>query len=84
MEFEGLIKLAATASKDPNFLDDLKTGTLHERLGIPQGQKIPTALLQQLKNQPVGSHASVGGKKVAITPKLEKKVNFALNAKKWH
>lgn len=80
MDTKELIKKAA---KNSEFLSDLKTGTLHRALGIPEGQKIPTSLLQSLKSRAEGSHVSVGGKKVAVTGKLLKKVNFALNAKKW-
>lgn len=79
--FDGLIKLAAY--RDPNFLEDLKKGTLHEALGIPKDQEIPVSLLRSLSNKATGQHVKVKGKTVSITPKLEKKINFALNARKW-
>ena len=80
--FEGLTKLAANV-QNKDFLNDLKKGTLHRALGIPQDQEIPVSLLQSLKNKAPGQKANVGGKTISITPKLEKKVNFALNARKW-
>ena len=47
----------------------IKKGALHKQEGIPQGQKIPSAMLQALKKS--GS------------PLEKKRANFALNARKW-
>lgn len=45
-------------------------GKLHKTAGVPQGQKIPSGKLQQLKN--------------SKDPKTRKRANFAINAKKWN
>lgn len=80
MRIDGLIKLA---KKTADFCKDIKKGALHKKLGIPQKQKIPPFLLQSLKNKESGTKVNVKGKKVSVTPKMKKKVNFAINAKKW-
>ena len=56
-----IIKLAS-----PIHIKKSHEGSLHEALGIPEGEPIPTSVLEQHKNGP-----------------LAKKVNFALNARKW-
>lgn len=45
-------------------------GLLHEKLGVPQGQKIPEAKLEKAAHSP------------NVT--LEREANFAKVAKHWH
>jgi hypothetical protein len=47
----------------------IKKGALHRQMGIPEGQKIPVSKLREWK------HSS--------DPKLRKRANFALVARKW-
>ena len=54
-------------------IDIKHPGLLHKKLGIPEGQKIPTSLLQKTKAKAVAD----GNKK------LMEEANFALVAKKW-
>lgn len=44
-------------------------GRLHKKLGVPEGEKIPTAKLEQAKR--------------SDNPATRKQANFALNARKW-
>ena len=44
-------------------------GKLHKTLGVPKGEKIPTAKLEKAKQSP--------------NPTTRKRATFAMNAKKW-
>ena len=45
-------------------------GLLHHDLGIPEGEEIPTSLLEEKM-------------KTTTDPALRKRLNFAINARKW-
>ncbi len=53
-------------------------GALHRQLGIPEDRKIPTQLLQDIVDTPLGkrSHGH------SVTWKLKSRANFALNVRK--
>jgi hypothetical protein len=57
------------AKRTANFLAGLKTGALHKTLGVKAGAKIPAKKLKIKKGMST----------------LEKRrIQFAINAKKWH
>lgn len=59
---------------------DMKKGTLHKKLGIPEGDKIPVSKLKSLKKELIKK--SEGNKKLsAADSKLLKQVNLALTLK---
>ena len=46
-------------------------GLLHKELHVPEGEKIPTSTLKERM-----AHST--------DPKERKRLNFAINARKWH
>ena len=52
------------------FLDHLKKGALHKQMGVPKGEKIPVSDLKSEEKD--------------AGPKEKKRIQFALNARKWH
>jgi len=55
-----------------------KRGFLHQQLGVPAGERIPTHILQAIVTAPVGS--KIGGQTVTLL--LKRRANFALNVRK--
>ena len=70
-------------AKKKNPFGNLKEGTLHTALGIPEDKKIPSSKLQSISKKPVGSKITVKGKSKTVTTKLKKKIGFAKAAKKF-
>lgn len=55
----------------------LKKGTLHEQLGIPQGQNIPTGILNEIKTAKVGGHVKGPHGAIPVTGLLKRRANLA-------
>ena len=71
--------------KTPNFLSDLKEGTLHKALGYKEKETIPTGKINEIVKEGAGGTVKKkSGETVKITPKLVKKANFARSAASWH
>jgi hypothetical protein len=64
-----------------NWIQDArpKQGALHRQLHIPQGITIPKSEERVIMRKPVGSHLNG----IAVTPLLKRRVNFAMNVRKW-
>lgn len=56
-----------------------KKGALHRQLGYSMNDTLPLGLLKGIANTNIG--AKYRGYRV--TPKLKRRVNFALNVRKW-
>lgn len=65
-----LSKLASEYHENFQPIKPSHRGLLHEQLGIPEGEKIPTEKLEHILA-------------TSDDPKLRKRVQFALNARKW-
>ena len=61
----------------------IKTGALSKQLGIPISKNIPISMLNKIKAARIGSFVSVNGKHLKVTPTLKKRVQFAINSKRW-
>lgn len=58
---------------------NLKEGSLHKQLGIPEKDDIPKSLLNKIKNTDVGKKITYKGKTIPVTTLLKRRVQFALN-----
>jgi hypothetical protein len=57
---------------------NIKKGSLHNKLNIPQGKKIPVVELKKVAHSPIGSKVD----KVIVTKHLKHQAQFALNVRK--
>lgn len=55
-----------------------RKGFLHRQMGVKPEEKIPTAMLRDIVNTPVGSHTHG----MTVTRLLKQRANFALNMRK--
>ena len=56
----------------------IKKGALHKQLGYSMGEHIPTGLLREIVDTPIGNKAR--GR--TVTSLLKKRANFALNIRR--
>ena len=75
-----MISMTYLFEEDPNWIQDAKPkkGLLHQKLGVPQDEKIPQQKLQSIKDR-LHNKAEKG----SLAPselKLSREVNFAINA----
>lgn len=74
----------APKKKDPNFLSDIKKGTLHKALGYKPDEKIPESKINEIAKKSVGDTVKTKqGESKKITSALKKKSQFAVNARKF-
>jgi hypothetical protein len=64
-----LVKIAV--NKSGIHLKESHAGLLHKNLGIKQGEHIPTSTLEERM-------------KSETDPAVRRRLNFAINARKWH
>jgi hypothetical protein len=69
--------------KTPNFLGNLKEGTLHKALGYKENVTLPKSTVDKVVNSKPGTKVEAKGKTVKVTPKMKKKAQFAVNARTW-
>jgi len=74
----------APKKKDPNFLSDIKKGTLHKALGYKPDEKIPESKINALANSNVGDTIKTKqGETKKISLEMKRKGVFAKNARKF-
>lgn len=62
---------------------DVKEGTLHKALGIPEDKKIGKTLINKIVNTPIGEKVTTpNGKSKTITSKMKHKALYAKNVNK--
>lgn len=61
----------------------IKKGALSRQLHIPKTKKIPKKILFEIKSAKVKDKIYFNNKKITVTKLLKKRVNFAINSKKW-
>jgi hypothetical protein len=63
---------------------DVKEGTLHKKLGIPESKPVGKTLINKIVNTPIGETITTpGGKKVKIDRTTKAKATFAKNLNKY-
>lgn len=62
---------------------NLKEGSLHRKLHVPQGSPINPNTVKKIQQQNVGTHIRSHGHSVSVTPTLKRQAQFAANAAKW-
>jgi hypothetical protein len=61
-----------------NAVHENKKGALHRQLGYSPDERIPTYVLNNIKEANIGTH--IDGH--TVTPLMKKRANFALNVRK--
>ena len=61
----------------------IKTGALSKQLSIPIAKNIPLSILNKIKSARLGSLVTINRKSIRVTSLLKKRVQFAINSKKW-
>ncbi len=62
---------------------DIKKGTLHKALGIPESRKIGKTLINKIVNTPIGEKVTTpSGKSKKITSEMKHKALYAKNVNK--
>jgi hypothetical protein len=61
--------------------DNIKKGSLHRELGIPEDEKIPGGKrkMQQLCHAPIGEQIIIAGREVTVNAHMKKQGCFAAN-----
>lgn len=55
-----------------------RKGFLHRQLGMKEDERIPTAMLRDIVNTPLGGHSHG----LTVTRLLKQRANFALNVRR--
>ena len=61
----------------------IKTGALSRQLSIDISKNIPKTILVKIKKSKLGTKLLYNGRYIKVTALLKKRVNFAINSKKW-
>lgn len=70
--------------KTTNFYGSkIKTGALSKQLSIDISKSIPKTILVKIKNSKLGTKLVYNGKYIKVTALLKRRVQFAINSKKW-
>lgn len=68
------------------FIQKIKKGGLHHSLGIPLNERIPKALLQEIKAAKPGDeidNKGIGKDRIKITEKLKRQAQLAINLEEF-